>query len=88
MATRIRQGVTIFKNKNSTKDWFDEDSDFLILVKKTGYYNFTVDGKHYYYDQRIDTSKITNSLLVFAFNGGKKEEDKRKKKGKITIKKK
>lgn len=85
MATNIKQGITVFKGK---KDWFDEDSDFLILVKKTGYYNFTVNGKTYYCDERIDTSKITNSLLVFAFNGGQSAEDKKKKTGKITVTKK
>lgn len=85
---KIRQGITVFKSKQDQDDWFYEDSDFLILVKKTGYYNFTVNGKTYYYDQRVDTSKITNSILVFAFNGGQSKEDKKKKKGKITITKK
>lgn len=85
---KIRQGITVFKGNQDEDNWFSEDSDFLILVKKTGYYNFTVNGKTYYYDQRIDTSKITNSLLVFAFNGGQSQEEKKKKKGKITISKK
>ena len=84
----VKQGITITKNTSGSsgkKDWFDEDTDFLILVKKTGYYNFTIDGKQYYCDQRVDTSKITNSLLVFCFSGG---NDDKKKKGKITVTKK
>ncbi len=96
-----QQRITVSKKKTgssygSKKDisdwlddnWFSEDSDFLILVKKTGYYNFTVNGKHYYCDERIDKSKLTNSLLVYAFNGGQSAQKKKKKKGKITITKK
>ncbi len=84
---------TSYNSKKNVSDWFDdnwfsEDSDFLILVKKTGYYNFSVDGKHYFCDERTDTSKITNSLLVYAFNGGQSAQKKKKKKGKITITKK
>lgn len=82
----VKQGITVTSSKSKDiKDWFDEDTDFLILVKKTGYYNFSIDGKQYYFDQRVDTSKITNSLLVFCFNGG---NDDKKKKGKITVTKK
>lgn len=80
------QGVTIH-------GWDDDDwgkeSDFLILVKKTGYYNFSLNGKQYFCDERKDTSKITNEVLFYAFNGGKNAQDKKKKKkGKITITKK
>lgn len=82
------QGITVFKNKKSQSDWIEEDSDLLILVEKTGYYNYWIGDKHYYCDQRIDTSKITNHVLLFAFNGGQSKEDKKKKKGKIVITKK
>lgn len=82
-----RQRITVYKNnKYEDIDDLPTDSDLLILVKKTGYYNFWINGKHYYSDERVDTSKITNSVLIYAFNGGK--EDKKKKKGKISITKK
>lgn len=84
MAT-IKQGITVLSSKKGKDDWFDEDDTLVILVKKTGYYNFSIDGKQYFYDQRVDASKITNSLLIFAFNGG---SDNKKKKGKITVTKK
>lgn len=79
------QGITVWGS--SDEEW-PTDSDLLILVKKTGYYNFWINGKHYFYDEREDTSHISNNLFVFAFGGGKREDEKKKKKGKITIKKK
>ncbi len=78
------QGVTIWGDLD---DW-KEDSDSLILVKKTGYYNFWIDGKHYFCDERKDPSKITNEVLFYAFNGGQSAKKKKKKKGSITITKK
>lgn len=78
------QEITIFGGNNEPLS----ESDLLILIKKTGYYNFWINGKHYFYDEREDTSHISNNLFVFAFNGGKSEDEKKKKKGKITIKKK
>lgn len=79
------QGVIVFPHKKG--EWVEPDSDLLILVKKTGYYNFWIDGKHYFYDEKLNPSHIENSVLLLAFNGGKKEE-KKKKKGKITVTKK
>lgn len=82
----VKQSLTVFPHEKGKSDQFD--SDLLILVKKTGYYNFWIDGKHYYYDERMDASKIENSLLLFAFNGGQSAEKEKKKKGKITVTKK
>lgn len=84
MAT-ASQGVSIWGKKDK---WVEEDSDLLIVVKKTGYYNFWINGKHYYADEREDKSSILNSVSVYAFNGGQSQEKKKKKKGKITVKKK
>lgn len=79
-----RQEITIWGQGDSNL----EDSDLLIVVKKTGYYNFWVNGKHYYSDEREDKSTVLNSISVYAFNGGQSQEKKKKKKGKITVKKK
>lgn len=92
----VRQGITVFKNNVKDEDDYAEQSSqsssssyktLVIAVEKTGYYNFSVGNKKYFYDERIDTSKITNHVLFVAFNGGT-EESKKKKKGKITISKK
>lgn len=80
------QGITIFPFPKDS-DW-SSDSDYLILIKKTGYANIWINGKHYYWDERIDKSHIENSALIFAFNGGKSKEKEDKKKGKIIVKKK
>lgn len=80
---RAHQELTIWSEKGSKLS----ESDFLIVVKKTGYLDLWLNGKHYYYDERTNPSVIDNSVLLLAFNGGKKEE-KKKKKGKITVTKK
>lgn len=82
----VRQGIVVFPHPKGKTDQFD--SDLLILVKKTGYYNFWIGDKHYYFDERIDTSKIENNILFYAYNGGKSKEKEEKKKGKIIVKKK
>lgn len=80
-----RQGVTVWGRKGAT---LQSDSDLLILVKKTGYYNFWINGKHYYFDERVDTSRIENNVMLYAFNGGQSKKKEEKKKGKITVTKK
>lgn len=80
----VHQEITIFGDDDTSLS----DSDFLIVIKKTGYLNLWINGKHYYYDERIDKSKIDNSVLLFAYNGGKSKEKEEKKKGKIIVKKK
>lgn len=82
----VRQGVTVFKKKNGSLE-IKSGSSIFVAVKKTGYYNFSIGGKTYYFDDRMDTSKISNEVLLIAFNGGK-EEDKKKKQGKIVVTKK
>lgn len=79
-----RQGVTVFGKKGKT---IQSDSSLLIVAKKTGYYNFSVDGKRFYYDERMDTSTVNQEVLFIAFGGGQKAT-KKKKKGKITVRKK
>lgn len=80
-----RQGATVWGKKGKT---LQSDADLLILVKKTGYYNFWIDGKHYYFDERLNPSYIENSVLLYAFNGGQSAKKEKKKKGKITVTKK
>lgn len=82
----VRQGVTVTKKKGSGIE-IPNNSSLLIAVKKTGYYNFSIDGKTYYYDERINTSTINQEVLLLAFGGGKAATQK-KKKGQITVTKK
>lgn len=63
------------------------NANFLIVNRKTGYLNLELNGKKYYYDERINRSTITNDVLLVAFQGGPKAVQK-KKKGKVTVKKK
>ena len=81
--SRAHQELTIWSEKGAKLN----EANFLIVVKKTGYLDLWLNGKHYYYDERTNPSVIDNSVLLVAFNGGK-EEEKKKKKGKITVKKK
>lgn len=81
--SRAHQELTIWGEKGADLS----TADFLIVVKKTGYLDLWLNGKHYYCDERTNPSVIDNSVLLVAFNGGK-EEEKKKKKGKITVKKK
>lgn len=77
------QRLRIWKTKGTSL----ANANFIIVNRKTGYLNLTLNGKVYYYDERIDKSVIENDVLLIAFGGGKKEE-KKKKKGKIVVKKK
>lgn len=71
----------------SGKDVDLSTADFIIVSKKTGYLDLWLNGKHYYYDERIDKSSIDNSVLLIAFEGGTLQK-KKKKKRTITITKK
>lgn len=83
MATKATQGLTIFKKKGVQL----KNASFLIAIKKTGYANVTVNGKKIYYDERIETNKISNEVIAIAFAGGKNQSQK-KKKGTIVVRKK
>lgn len=82
----VKQGIVVFPHPKGSKD--EADSDLLILIKKTGFADVWIGDKHYYWDERMDTSHLENSVLIFAFNGGQSKEKEEKKKGKITVKKK
>lgn len=56
MPSRARQGVGVYKNKNSRKK-----GSYLLIAKKTGYMDIWVNGQHFYYNYKkygVDPSKI------------------------------
>lgn len=81
-----RQGVTVVKKKGGNIE-IKSGSSLFIAVKKTGYYNFSIAGKTYYFDEKMDANTISNEVLIIAFNGGNKKYQE-KKKGKIVVTKK
>lgn len=84
MATKAQQGLVIYKSGSSSSNSSSKTAtNILVLIKKTGYANVTVGGKTYYYDSKLQTNKITNSVLVLGFTGSTTA-----KKGTITVKKK
>lgn len=80
---KAKQSLTIIKQKGVSLS----NANYLIVNRKTGYLNLELNGKKYYYDDRVDTSTITNEVLLVAFQGGPTVA-KKKKKGTITVTKK
>ena len=81
-----KQGVKVLPSKKGTVG-LQLGQNLFILVKKTGYYSFSLNGQTYYYNEKMDINKISQEILLLAFNGGANSSQK-KKKGKITVTKK
>lgn len=81
-----RQRVIVLPSKKGKTSSTGNQSVF-IAVKKTGYYNFSVNGTRYYCDERINTRTMNQQVLFVAFSGGTKATQAQKK-GKITVTKK
>ena len=76
---KVKQSLTILKQNGVSLS----NANYLIVNKK-GYLNVEINGATHYYDDRVDTSTISNEVLLIAFSGGPAVQ-KKKKKGTIVV---
>lgn len=85
MPSRLRNHVTIVgvRSKKDGKRVAD-----LILIEKTGYLNFTYNGRHYYYNNKAEQLRYGEKLDIekILINRQKKQQSQQKRTILITKK--